>query len=466
MPRRDSAIACETTSWRWGAEKALGASLLGRVLTAAALAATVGACDTIGSWFETEKVPLPGERISVLALETSLEPDESVQDLTVTLPAAVSNADWPQEGGTPEAVMRHLALSGALSRAWSADIGTGSDDEERVTARPVSANGRVYTMDARARVSAFDLRTGERIWQVGLGRRSEDPGEIGGGVAVGDGVIVATTPFGDLYALEPETGNYFWQVRIDGPIRGAPLVSNGRVYFLASDSRLKAHDLETGEEIWVHQGLQETAEQIGTPAPTGSGPFVLAPYASGEIYAIRADTGQAIWSDQLLRARRVTPLGAINDIDAQPVIDEGRVYVVGQGGAAAAIDLQRGIRIWDQEIAGRQTPWLAGDFLYLVSSESELVCLSADDGGIRWVTQMPKFEDPEDNEGRLTWVGPVVAGERVIVANNEGQVAFYSPFDGSPVGGFELDDGIAAAPIVVDGTLLFVTDGGELIAYR
>lgn len=438
-----------------------------RLLSAALLLALLTGCDTVGSWFESEKVPLPGERISVLALENKLEPDESVQDLDVSLPAQVSNADWPQAGGSETGVMQHLALSGGPNRAWSVDIGSGSDDEERITARPVSDGRRIYTMDSRAKVTAYDLRSGKQIWRVGLARRGEDIGEIGGGMAItGDGRLVVTTGYGDLYSLETDTGNYFWETTIDGPIRGAPLVYGGRIYFLASDSRLKAHDLETGAEIWVHQGLQESAELIGAPSPTASGPFVMAPYASGEVYALRTDTGQAIWSDQLVRARRVTPLGSINDVDGLPVIDNGRVYVISHGGFMAAIDLRRGLRIWDQDMSGQETPWVAGDFIYLVTSEAELVCLSADDGGIRWVKQLQKFEDPEDDEDRLIWRGPVLAGERLILGNNKGDLVFHSPFDGEQLREVDLGSGLAVSPIVVDGTLYVVTDDGDLQAWR
>lgn len=437
--------------------------ILAAVLTTAVL---VGGCDTIGSIFNKSEQRLPGERISVLALESKLEPDLSVQDLTVALPAPYVNTEWPQAGGAPSAAMQHTSLPTSIREVWRADIGRGADDEEKVVARPVSAGGVIYTMDSRSLVTAFDIRTGDVKWRVGLSRRGEELGEIGGGVAIGSGVLVATTAYGEVYAMEPATGQYFWRVNVDGPIRGAPLIANDRVYFLASESRLIALDLRDGKRIWEHQGLQETAELIGTPSPTASGPFVLAPYASGEVYALRADTGQSIWSDQLVRARRISPLGSINDVDGMPVIDGERVYVVSQGGYLASIDLRRGNRVWDQDIAGRETPWIAGGFLYVITADSELVCLSAGDGGIRWVTQMPKFTEPDGEGDRVTWVGPVLAGDRLILGGSEGSLWSMSPYDGSSLGQIRVGDPISVPPIVVDNGLYVVTDDGDLIAYR
>lgn len=423
-------------------------------------------CDTVTGWFKSEKPRLPGERISVLALESKLEPDLSVQDLAVALPVPYVNAEWPQAGGAATAAMQHPALPENISEVWRADIGRSGDDVEKIVARPVSAGGVIFTMDSRALVTAFDVRTGAVRWRVGLARRGEDLGEIGGGLAIDSGVLVATTAYGEVFALEPDTGRYFWRIDVDGPIRGAPLVSNDRVYFLASESRMITLDLRDGKKVWEHQGLQESAELIGTPSPTAGGPFVLAPYASGEIYALRADTGQSIWSDQLVRARRVSPLGSINDVDGLPVIDGERVYVISQGGFMASIDLRRGNRVWDQDMAGRETPWIAGNFLYVITSEAELVCLSAGDGGIRWVTQMPKFTKADKAGDRITWVGPVLAGDRLIVGGSEGSLWTLSPYDGRTLGQLKLGDGISVAPIVVDNGLYVLTDDGELIAYR
>lgn len=432
----------------------------------ATLASGLGGCDSVGEWFTTAKPKLQGERISVLALESTLEPEQRVQDLEVVLPAPYVNVAWPQAGGTAQGVMQHLALPATLTEAWRADIGSGADTGERIVVRPVVADGRIYTMDPRARVSAFDIASGRQIWRTGLARRSEDLGEIGGGLAIGEGRLIATTAYGDVFSIELDTGRYHWTTTLDGPVRGAPTIANGRIYLVASENRLKALDIVTGAEVWQHQGIIEAAELVGTPPPSVSGPFVIAPYSSGEVYALRTDTGQTLWSDQLIRARRITPLGSINDVDGQPVVDGERVYAIAQGGYLAAYDLRRGNRIWDQDMAGRETPWLAGDFLYVITSEAELVCLSARDGGIRWVTQMPRFKDPEDKRGRITWSGPVLAGDRLIVAGDEGTVWSMSPYDGSALGRIRVGAGVTVAPVVADRTLYIVTNTGRLLAWR
>ena len=61
-----------------------------------------------GSWFGSkEEKGLPGKRISVLSLETSLEPDPKLSDLAVRLPRPYKNRNWAQAGGTPSHAMHH-----------------------------------------------------------------------------------------------------------------------------------------------------------------------------------------------------------------------------------------------------------------------------------------------------------------------------------------------------------------------
>ena len=111
-------------------------------------------------------------------------------------------------------------------------------------------------------------------------------------------------------------------------------------------------------------------------------------------------------------------------------------------------------------------PWAAGDFIYVVTNDSQLVCLLRHDGRIRWVTPLPRFVDPENQEGRIRWRGPVLAGDRLIVAGSHGEVLSVSPYDGKPLGFITLDDGAAVPPVVANNTLYLMTNDGELVVMR
>ena len=113
---------------------------------------------------------------------------------------------------------------------------------------------------------------------------------------------------------------------------------------------------------------------------------MVVPYSSGELVALRANTGEVLWTDNLSRGGPTTALGEITDINGHPVVDRGTVYAVGHSGRMVANNLVDGARLWTQDISSSGSPWIAGDFLYLVTSGSELIALSREDGRIRWVT--------------------------------------------------------------------------------
>ena len=59
-----------------------------------------------------------------------------------------------QPGGTPSNNLGHLALNDQVQKVWSADAGTGSSSSGRLSAEPLVADGKVFTLDAGGTVSA------------------------------------------------------------------------------------------------------------------------------------------------------------------------------------------------------------------------------------------------------------------------------------------------------------------------
>ena len=80
-------------------------------------------------------------------LEDSLKADPDMAGVKIRLPAPYRNPDWSQAGGHPSHAMHHLALADQVAVRWTADAGTGSSSQRRVTAAPITGGGLVYTLD-------------------------------------------------------------------------------------------------------------------------------------------------------------------------------------------------------------------------------------------------------------------------------------------------------------------------------
>lgn len=410
--------------------------------------------------------PLPGERISIMTLERALRPDERLVDVPVALPRPFSNPEWPQPGGDAAHAMGHPALGDAPSKAWSVDIGEGADSDVALLASPVLRDGRLLTLDAEGTLTAFDAATGKRLWRLDTRSPDEEDVVYSGAITTGEGKVFAATGVGEVIAASLDTGEEFWRVNAQGPIRGAPTYANGRVFVTTIDNQALALLAETGERAWAHSGISENAALLGGASPAVKDSVVIIPYSSGEVFALKAETGRVFWVDSLSEVRRANAVTSLADIRGNPVIDDNIVIAMSHSGRISALDFKSGARIWDRRIGGTHTPWVAGEFIFVISNTAEVIALTRRDGRVRWLTQLPQFESPEDREDAIQYAGPVLAGDRLIVASSLGELHAISPYTGDPLGIVDVDDPVFIPPIVAGETLYVLTDKGRLIAYR
>ncbi|MGQ5701978.1 outer membrane protein assembly factor BamB family protein [Sandaracinobacteroides sp. A072] len=408
-----------------------------------------------------------GERIAVLDFESQVEAEPELQGVDVLLPTAEVNPDWTQPGGNAASNMGHLVLSAEPSRQWRVSIGAGSDKTRRLNATPVIQENRLFAMDSEGRVSAFEASSGRSLWSRSLEVEGQSRrAAFGGGVSLGEGRLYATTGHGVVAALDPATGAEIWRVTMPTPLRAAPAVDGGRIYVSSIDGQLSALDASSGATLWQVNSTVEPAAILGAGAPAVALDTVVAGFASGELFALRVENGRTVWQDQLSRTGRTTALGSLAGITAAPVIDRGRVFAIGHGGRMAALELATGQRVWEREFAGVNTPWVAGDWVFAVTVDAQLVAMSRADGKIRWVTQLDRWEKPKSKKGAIEWFGPVLAGDRLYVASSGERLVAVSPASGAVLRTIRLDSPAYLSPVVANGMLYILTDDGNLAAFR
>jgi outer membrane protein assembly factor BamB len=434
------------------------------VVTAVMLALALSGC----SIFEKKKIPLEGERVSVFSGRGELEPDKDAQSLTVTLPAPVVNDSWPESGGYANYAMQHLAVGAAPQVVWTANIGKGSSSSRILTTPPVVADGKVFTKDAESTVSAFDEATGKALWSVTLKpEKARDADEFGGGLAWYGGRLFVTTGFAVVFSLNPATGEEFWHSSVSAPVRGAPLVFGDRVFSISIDNKLHAMAAVDGSDLWSFSGLSEVAGYVGGNSPAGASDYVVAPFSSGELVCLRLDNGRVVWNESLVGPNRgeLRAFGNLADIRGRPVIDRGLVYAMGSAGQISAFDLLSGQRKWDRPIGGNQTPWAAGNFIYVVTSGADVAALSRDTGMVKWSTPLTQYSD-EKRTKPILWGGPVLAGDRLLIGGTTGELLAISPYNGEILGKVDMHGPVRLAPVVSNQTIFVLTDNGELIVLR
>lgn len=435
-----------------------------RWLLAAACAMTLSAC----SMFDSEDPPLEGDRISVLQLQKSLEPDNiSLEAQGFIAPQPWNNEFWPQAGGYPNHSMQNLLLNGgALTQAWKANIGQGARKSLPLTAQPVVVDGKVFTLDTKQVLSAFAVADGKEMWSVEVGDPTEDDPVIGGGVSYSRGRLYVTNGYDELLSMNPADGTIHWRVRLPAPSRAAPTVLDDRVFVTTMDNRILTLSAADGTLLWQFAGVSELTGLLGAAAPAASSNIVVPAFNSGEIFALRVENGSVAWSENLAGFRRNSGVAGLADIRGLPVIDKGLVIAISFGGTIAGIDERTGNRVWQREFGGSETPWVAGNHVFAISSESELVAMGRDNGVISWVTRLPRFENEEKRKGPIQWTGPILAGGRLIAAASNGHVIEIVPETGETVRHWTAGKSFRIAPVIAGQTLYLLDDNGTLFAYR
>ncbi|HEX2859616.1 MAG TPA: PQQ-binding-like beta-propeller repeat protein [Alphaproteobacteria bacterium] len=438
-----------------------------RIIMLAAASCLLTACELnpFSDGDADKKPKLVGERLDVTSGPSALAVTPGATIENFAIPAAAALDNWGQTGGNGAHAPGNPAMPASVVRAWTADIGKGDGKDAVLLNVPVVHSGRLFAIDTAGQVTALNATTGKELWSVDLPLKEKEQVRLGGGLAVLGDLLFITTGGGEVFALTASTGKQVWKSDLGVPLRAAPGVDGERVFVLAQDNHLFVLSALDGALVWTHSGMEETLSLVNAATPAIANGVVVAAYTSGEIYVLRETDGRYLWHDTLSSLYSgQDPESTVSGISAEPVVADGIVYTVGLNGGVAAYGLMNGQRFWKTPINSSQMPWVAGYQLFVLTDKGELACLNRKDGAIRWVTDL-NADLPKAKDGRV-WSGPVLAGDRLIVASTDGYALSITPETGKRKAATEIDNGVGVTPIVAADGLYFQTTNGKIVAFR
>jgi len=131
-------------------------------------------------------------------------------------------------------------------------------------------------------------------------------------VAAGRQLFVPSMVDDSLTAYETDSGAERWRFVTDGPLRLAPVVHGGRVYFGSDDGYLYCVDTETGRLVWRFRGGPSDRKVLGNQRlistwPVRGGPVLLDgtlyfsagiwPLMGIFVHAVDAASGESVWTN-------------------------------------------------------------------------------------------------------------------------------------------------------------------------
>ncbi|MCQ2913963.1 MAG: PQQ-binding-like beta-propeller repeat protein [Alphaproteobacteria bacterium] len=413
---------------------------------------------------------LVGKRISLMAQPKNIVVKSELIN-TIKIPTSEFNDDWAQAGGMSNHLMQNPLIGNRIHEAWKKSIGKGSSKRHYLIAEPIVYDNFIYTIDAKGVITCFNM-AGKVVWKKSaLNKNSPDSLSIAGAglaidngrlfVALGSGEIVSYSINNDR-ASKVKIGDELARVDLKSPVRSAPTVYGGRLFVMTADNSLWALEQKELHISWHYKSFMDNVAMLGRASPAIDNGVGVAVFASGSVIAFRPENGALLWEQSISLPRSSDTIVALNDIKARPVIDGDRVYVLSSGGVLSAINIKDAGVIWQQEIAGVNQPWIAGDIIYILSDAAQVFAVNKYTGDVLWKNDLKRKIDDEV----ITWVGPIMAGSRLILTNSLGKAVALSPQTGTIIGFEEVGDVGTLIPIVSNETLFFLTYDGDLVAYR
>jgi len=407
--------------------------------------------------FAVAKTALPGKRVAVLTSEDQLNGRIEGATGSIAIPPPSQLAEWATPGGTPNNAPGHLALNGSMRTLWTAEAGAGSSAQSKLTAPPIVHQGRIYVFDAASELSAYAASGGARVWSV---KASPDGASgskaFGGGIAAEGGKVFAVTGYGTAVALDAGSGAKIWEKTLGAPFHTAPTVADGRLFATNIDGQVFCLSTGDGGTLWTYHGVpQQAAALLTGTRPAVSGDIVIVPFTSGDLAALKVDSGAQVWIDSLNGAKSNSTISALSD-PSSPVVEGGNVYAVSRSGRMIASLESTGVRTWSMNLNGVETPWVAGDAVYVVDLTGRLVALSRVNGEVRWAAKLPG--------GAKVWSGPVLAGGKLWLTSSKGALVGVDPATGKTAAQRDLGAPVYLAPVVADGKMYVLTDHASLMA--
>ncbi len=425
-------------------------------LTSAAMVAGCSKTDLI----------LPGKREALRPAGETVEAANETRSVKVS--AASQNTEWTHRIGSPDYRVANAALAATPQLRWNAKIGQGDSGRARITADPVVSGGRIFTMDAAAKVTATSL-SGSTLWANDLTPEGDDSDEAqGGGLGFGDGKLFVTNGFGRLTALNPETGAVLWEQKFEAIGSGSPTYFDGLVYVVSGDDVAWAIEADTGRVKWQINGLPDLNNVQSPAAPAVNKRLAIFAYGSGELRGVFRRGGVGLWTAGLTGERLGRTINLISDVSGDPVISGDKVFAANHSGRLIAADLATGERLWTAEEGALSPVWPAGDSLFLVNDQNRLVRLDVRDGTRIWSVDLPLYtkNKPKRQSTLFAHYGPVMAGGLLRVVSSDGLLRNFDPASGAMVSSVEIPGGATTNPVVAGGTLYVVSGKGDLLAFR
>ncbi len=289
--------------------------------------------------------------------------------------------------------------------------------------RPALSGDYLYAAYRDGQVVALERDSGRVHWQ-----RQYSPWQSG--VTEASGVLYLVSQTGHLVQLDATDGSEMARHDLDIVTLVSPQADNGQVAILGQDGSLGLFDLADESWVWIYDSEQPGLSLHGQMAPVFYRNQVIAGFANGRLVSFDRASGDELWGHRLSEPRGGTDLQRLVDVDAAPVIIDGRLYAVGYEGRLVEIDLGSGTIQWQRELSAYASLAANDQRLFAATRGGEVLAFERRNRALVWQQQ--------GYSGRpltgLTLWSSDQAPDRLIASDRRGFAHVLSARNGETVG--------------------------------
>ncbi len=393
--------------------------------------------------------------------------DPILSKSAVAIPLQKPNTAWTNSASAKNQQIENFSKNFSLKKSQEISLKKSTqfwrfysgDIVDRFVFSPIIKDNKIFTLDTSGELVAYDLSAEKNLWKSQIFKKKILKNYRAPKIGYLDGKIFAVAGSNKVVAASEIDGKVLWSRDISSIPVSAPIPDQNMVYVATNDNKLYAFDIKAGELQWLQSGILRNTAIFGAADPVVYQDTLIVSYSSGEIYALNKKTGEALWSQNLNLSRATNSDFYLNDVDATPIVKDGVVYSIGNGGVMMAINVKNGNYLWKKELAGIVDFWLAGDFLFVINNDNKLLAISKKTGGIKWISQLPNFVKEKKPETKISYSGVVMAGDKLLISSGRGELLIASPLDGKIEKTLSTGKKISHSPVVVDGKIYFYTLG-------
>lgn len=338
-----------------------------------------------------------------------------------------------------------------IERLWATSIGDGNDGYA-LKLNPAFDDGVIYAAERDGYVFAIDAETGKNIW------KEDTDKSLSGGPGVGEGMVLTGTRDGEVVAMDADNGEILWTAQLSSEVLSTPKADLGVVVVRTVDGKVFGLESSSGNRLWIYEHNVPLLTLRGTSSPQLEDGKAIIGFDGGTLTALNILDGSRVWEIKVARPTGRSDLERMVDIDAEPVIEGGVIYVATFQGQVAVVNLDTGQIAWVRELSSYAGLNADYDRVYLTDEQSEIWALNRYSGDTEW---------KQDQLKSRTLTAPASMGEYLIVGDFEGYLHWIDRSDGQLVGRVKMDNSkINIMPLIANDTVYTYSSDGKLAAYR